>query len=71
MKRRALLDWERQAIIDAYCADEKLDAIAEEFGVVRHYPTMLARRAGFPPRGRGRPRLSEKKFTRLQVRINV
>lgn len=51
-----LLDWERQAIVDAYRANEKREAIAEEFGVATQYPAILARRHGVPPRGRGRPK---------------
>lgn len=56
MLRRRLLDWERQAIVDAMASGEKRGAISVEFGVSEHYPTMLARRHGIAPRGRGRPK---------------
>lgn len=65
--RRSLLDWERDAIVYAYIAGEKREAISAEFGVAEEYPAILARRRGVPPRGRGRPR----KVTRVQSRISL
>lgn len=59
MKRRSLLDWERDAIVMAMAANEKIEAIANEFRVSRHYPTMLARRRGMAPRSKGRPKSSQ------------
>jgi hypothetical protein len=50
-----LLEWQKQAIVDAIGAGEKRSAVAEEFGVSDHYPTMLARRRGLKPRPVGRP----------------
>lgn len=67
MGMRRLCDWERQAIVDAMIAGEKREAIAAEFDIADHYPRMLARRHGVPPRGRGRP----KKVTRLNPRASV
>lgn len=55
-KRRILLDWERDAIVDAMASHEKRDAICAEFNVSRSYPTNLARRRGLAPRGIGRPK---------------
>lgn len=52
---RRLLDWERDAIVDAYKAGEKRDAISAEFGVCGHYPRMLAARRGIAGRSAGRP----------------
>lgn len=51
-----LLPWQRQAIVDAYSAGEKLDALAAEFGINRSYPGLLAARHGIPKRQMGRPR---------------
>ena len=50
-----LLEWERQAILDAYREGEKVAALCAEFGVARNYPRSLARRRGFPVRIQGRP----------------
>jgi hypothetical protein len=50
-----LLEWERQAILDAYRGGEKVAALCAEFGVARNYPRSLARRRGFPVRIQGRP----------------
>lgn len=50
-----LLDWERQAIVDAYVAGEKRESIGEEFRVTPQYAAILARRNGHPPRAAGRP----------------
>lgn len=47
---RTLSDWERQAVIDAYAAGEKVWAIAVEFGVLEQCVRRAARKAGFPPR---------------------
>lgn len=55
-KRRALLDWERDAIVAGMIAGEKEDALAAEFGVSEDYPHKLARRRGVPVRSIGRPR---------------
>lgn len=52
---RQLLDWERNAIVDAMRGGEKRDAICAEFGVSRSYPGNLARRRGIEPRSTGRP----------------
>jgi hypothetical protein len=49
-RRRFLPDWERQAVIDAYVAGEKVWAIAVEFGVLEQCVRRAARKAGFPPR---------------------
>ena len=54
---RRLLDWERDAIVQAMADGEKADAIGAEFGVCLSYPGMLAKRRGLPPRSiRGRPK---------------
>lgn len=53
---RRLLDWERDAIVDAMHGGEKRDAIASEFNVSRSYPSILARRRGIDPRSAGRPK---------------
>lgn len=50
-----LMDWERQSIIDAHGAHEKVEAIGAEFGVSPSYPALLARRSGLKVRPRGRP----------------
>lgn len=50
--KRRLLDWERDAIVDAYARGEKLAAIGAEFGIKFNYVSMLARRRGLPPRPR-------------------
>jgi hypothetical protein len=50
-----LLEWERQAILDAYRDGEKVVALCAEFGVACNYPRSLARRRGFPVRIQGRP----------------
>lgn len=52
-KRRSLLDWERDAIVQAMAAMEKVDSICAEFNVCRSYPGMLARRRGVEPRSSG------------------
>lgn len=52
-KRRRLLEWEQQAIGDAYAAGEKIDAIAAEFEVPRTYPGRIAARFGHPRRRSG------------------
>jgi hypothetical protein len=52
---RRLLDWEREAIVDAMAGNEKREAIASEFNVSRSYPSILARRRGIEPRSPGRP----------------
>lgn len=56
MKAYGLLPWQQQALIDAYLAGEKTEAIAEEFGVHVSYPRLLAKRRGHPVRQIGRPR---------------
>ena len=48
--QRRLLEWEKQAIIDAYRDGEKRDAIAAEFGVDKDHVRRLARHAGLPGR---------------------
>lgn len=53
-----LSEWEKQAIVDAMVAGEKRSAVAHEFGVSDHYPTMLAKRRGVKPRPAGRPKTS-------------
>lgn len=53
---RRLLEWERDAMVIAYSSRENTDAIAEEFGVSRAYPRILAARRGLAPRSVGRPR---------------
>lgn len=58
-----LLDWQRQALIDAYMGGEKEAAIAAEFGVSHNYPGILARRGGFDGRANGRPRLEKRNST--------
>lgn len=62
-KPHNLLDWERQAIVDAYCAGEKVDAIAAEFNVSKQYPGMLAESHGRPRRKSGRPKKFITSFT--------
>lgn len=57
-KRRALLPWEQDAIVMAYRAGEKEDALAAEFGVSDDYPHILARRRGVKAKPTGRPRKS-------------
>jgi hypothetical protein len=47
---RRLLDWERDAIVDAMASGEKRESIVAEFGVSRSYPSVLARRRGVEPR---------------------
>lgn len=42
--------WERQAMIDAYVAGEKVEAIAAEFDVFKTTPGNLAVRAGYKRR---------------------
>jgi len=54
---RKLEPWERQAIIDAYEAGEKIEALASEFGVDLSYPRKLASRAGHKLRAIGRPKM--------------
>ena len=54
-----LLDWQRQAVLDAYISGEKAVAIAAEFGISNRYPCVLARRSGFEVRANGRPRLEK------------
>jgi hypothetical protein len=41
---------EKRAILRAYGAGEKTDAIAAHFGIHRTYPAHLARRRGMPRR---------------------
>lgn len=53
---RRLLDWERQAIVDAMSGGEKRESICAEFNVSRSYPSILARRRGIEPRSAGRPK---------------
>jgi len=53
-----LQDWERQAILDAYCAGEKTAAIGAEFGCAANYPAFLAKAAGIARRAVGRPKTS-------------
>ena len=55
-----LLDWQRQALIDAYMGGEKESALAAEFGVSPSYPGILAGRSGCEKRPWGRPRKLEK-----------
>jgi hypothetical protein len=57
-KRRSLLDWERDAIVAAALAKEKIDAICAEFGVSRSYPATLIARRGLKRRPTGRPKSS-------------
>lgn len=61
MMRRALLDWERDAIVAAMAAMEKREAIAAEFNVSRSYPSVLARRRGIEPRSKARKGLQLEK----------
>lgn len=60
MKRGAfpyLMEWMRQAIVDAYLDGEKRASIAAEFGVQPNHVRMLAASRGIPPRAaRGRPK---------------
>lgn len=49
-KHRYLLDWEKQALVDAYMAGEKLTSLAEEFGVDHSTISHLAKRWGCPRR---------------------
>ena len=55
MKAYGLLPWQQQALLDAYLAGEKVEAIAHEFGVHVSYPRLLAKRRGHPVRPIGRP----------------
>lgn len=64
---RKLLDWERNAIVEAMRDGEKRDAICAEFGVSRAYPSMLARRRGIPPRSKGRPKRSQSSLAVLSA----
>lgn len=57
-KRRSLLEWERDAIVDGIIAGENEAALAAEFGCSYKYPHILARRRGVPARPTGRPRKS-------------
>ena len=41
---------EKRAILRAYLAGEKTDAIGAQFGIHRTYPAHLARRRGMPRR---------------------
>jgi hypothetical protein len=68
-KAWSLLPWQKQAIIDAYLAGDKVDAIAVEFGVVDSYPGILARRRGHPMRPR-RNRLTHSK-TRVSGALRI
>ena len=55
-KYKRLQDWERTAIIEAYKAGEKVEALVAEFDLCSpDYPGKLARRAGYPLRSHGRP----------------
>lgn len=47
-----LLDWQRQAILDAYLAGEKVESISNEFGVDVAYPCKIAKRRGYLVRTR-------------------
>jgi hypothetical protein len=53
---RRLLDWERNAIVDAVASNEKLASICSEFNVCHSYPGMLAKRRGLKSRPIGRPK---------------
>lgn len=50
--RRRLTEQQRIKIVARYDAGEKIDVIAAEFGICRHYPVMLVRRRGREPRQR-------------------
>ena len=56
MAIRRLLDWERDAIVDAVASNEKRESISAEFGVCRSYPGMLAKRRGIKSNPKGRPK---------------
>jgi len=58
-KPHSLEPWERQAILDAYLANEKVDAIAAEFGINNTYPGKLARSRNFFSRPKGRPKIEK------------
>jgi hypothetical protein len=45
-----LPDTIRSAVIAAYRAGEKTDAIAAQFNLSRAHPRQIARQAGIPPR---------------------
>jgi hypothetical protein len=49
-RRRWSLQWERDAMVQAYVDGEKIEAIAAEFGVYKTVPGNLAFRRGYPRR---------------------
>ena len=55
LKDPILIRQRQDAIIAAYLAGEKVDAIAATYNVARTYPAILARRHGFDGRPNGRP----------------
>jgi hypothetical protein len=59
--KRKLKEWQQQAVIDAYLAGEKIEAIAAEFGIVPHYAVMLAKSRGHAVRPR-KPRKGPEHF---------
>lgn len=64
MKPWGLPDWMRQAIVDAYEANEKVEAIGAEFGVSASYVSALAKRRGLSHRqGRKVEQLSDLRVT--------
>ena len=67
MKYRRLLDWEKQAILDAYLDGEKVIAICAEFDVSHRYPVFLVKSLGLKCRMQGRP----KKATSQKVVLGV
>jgi DNA-binding MarR family transcriptional regulator len=50
MSAARLTEKQKRAILTAYQAGEKTEAIAERFGVDRTYPSLLAKRRGLKPR---------------------
>lgn len=67
MTARRLLDWERDAIVMAYVAKEKIEAISAEFGVSVRYPSILAKRRGHQTRPTGRPKMEHRRKPVLAV----
>lgn len=65
-----LLDWERDAIVEAYRDGEKVASISSEFGVSEDYPTILARRRGVVGRPCGRPRKTLQ-FSKLMLAVQT
>lgn len=61
------MDWQRQAILDAYLRREKVAAICAEFDVWRGYPRQLARGAGHDIRPTGRPKTIRAAFEKTMV----